>query len=98
MKQCLRVFVNSLIENPAFDSQTKETLTLKKSEFGSKCDLSEKFLKKVCSSPIYEYVLQTLKAKETVSLHKTMKAGKKKQKLFGIQKLEDANDAGGPKS
>lgn len=40
------IFVNALIENPAFDSQTKETLTLKSSAFGSKCELSEDFVKK----------------------------------------------------
>ena len=40
------IFVNALIENPAFDSQTKEALTLKSSAFGSKCDLSEDFVKK----------------------------------------------------
>ena len=40
------VFVNALIENPTFDSQTKETLTLPSSKFGSKPALSEDFFKK----------------------------------------------------
>jgi DNA topoisomerase II len=40
------IFVNALIENPTFDSQTKETLTLSSSKFGSKPTLSEDFLKK----------------------------------------------------
>lgn len=40
IKGHLWVFVNALIENPAFDSQTKETLTLKASQFGSACELS----------------------------------------------------------
>lgn len=35
-----------LIENPAFDSQTKENLTSKPSTFGSSVKLDEKFLKK----------------------------------------------------
>lgn len=35
IKSHLWIFVNSLIENPAFDSQTKETLTTKPSQFGS---------------------------------------------------------------
>lgn len=46
VKNHLWVFVNALIDNPAFDSQTKETLTLRQSSFGSKCELSEEFLKK----------------------------------------------------
>lgn len=46
VKNHLWVFVNALIDNPAFDSQTKETLTLRQSSFGSKCELREEFLKK----------------------------------------------------
>ncbi len=46
IKSHLWIFVNSLIENPAFDSQTKETLTLKPSSFGSDPQLSESFIKK----------------------------------------------------
>lgn len=41
----LWVFVNALIDNPAFDSQTKETLTTRQGSFGSKCELSQKFLR-----------------------------------------------------
>jgi DNA topoisomerase II len=40
------IFVNALIENPTFDSQTKETMTLLTSKFGSKPTLSEEFMKK----------------------------------------------------
>ena len=36
----LWVFVNALIDNLAFDSQTKETFTIHQSSFGSKCELS----------------------------------------------------------
>jgi DNA topoisomerase-2 len=45
------IFVNALIENPTFDSQTKETMTLLSSKFGSKPTLSEEFMKKgeICS-------------------------------------------------
>lgn len=46
VKNYLWVFVNALIDNPAFDSQTKETLTLRQSSFGSKCELSQDFLAK----------------------------------------------------
>ncbi|KAG2670722.1 hypothetical protein I3760_14G101200 [Carya illinoinensis] len=46
VKNYLWVFVNALIENPAFDSQIKETLTLRQSSFGSKCELSQDFLTK----------------------------------------------------
>lgn len=46
VKNHLWIFVNCLIENPAFDSQTKENMTLTASKFGSKCSVSEGFLKK----------------------------------------------------
>lgn len=44
VKNHLWVFVNALIDNPAFDSQTKETLTLRASSFGSSWDFTPKFL------------------------------------------------------
>ncbi|KAL0397587.1 UNVERIFIED_CONTAM: DNA topoisomerase 2 [Sesamum calycinum] len=46
VKNHLWVFVNALIDNPAFDSQTKETLTLRAASFGSSWDFSSKFLDK----------------------------------------------------
>ena len=46
IKNHLWVFVNCLVENPAFDSQTKENMTLGAKKFGSKCELTPEFLKK----------------------------------------------------
>jgi DNA topoisomerase-2 len=46
VKSHLWVFVNALIENPAFDSQTKETLTTHQGSFESNCVLSADFLNK----------------------------------------------------
>ena len=48
IKNHLWVFINCLIENPTFDSQTKENMTLRSKAFGSTCDFSEKFIKQVC--------------------------------------------------
>ena len=47
VKNHLWLFVNCLIENPTFDSQTKENMTLQQKNFGSKCSLSDKFIKQV---------------------------------------------------
>ncbi|KAG5531847.1 hypothetical protein RHGRI_026452 [Rhododendron griersonianum] len=79
VKNHLWIFVNALIDNPAFDSQTKETLTIRQSSFGLKCELSQEFLKK--------------DFKQSKDLKKTN--GTKRQRIIGITKLEDANDAGG---
>ncbi len=94
VRQNLWLFVNAQIENPAFDSQTKETLTTKHANFGSTCELSEKFLKEIISSGVIESILTVAKAKEDLKMIRTLGPGKKKSKLFGIPKLEDANLAG----
>lgn len=46
IKSNIWIFVSALINNPSFDSQTKETLKSKVTEFGTRCDLSEDFFKK----------------------------------------------------
>lgn len=93
VKSHLWIFVNCLIVNPTFDSQTKETMTLQAKNFGSKCTLSEKFITNVTKCGIVEAVLTWAKFKEATQLQKQC-SGKKQNKLKGIPKLEDANDAG----
>ncbi|RLM74630.1 hypothetical protein C2845_PM15G11530 [Panicum miliaceum] len=44
-------------ENPAFDSQTKETLTTPQQSFGSKCEFSDILLKKVVNSGVIRNML-----------------------------------------
>jgi DNA topoisomerase-2 len=41
VKENLAIFVTAQIENPSFNSQTKETLTTKVSAYGSTCKLPE---------------------------------------------------------
>jgi len=99
VKNYLFIFVNCLIENPAFDSQTKETLTTKQSKFGSSCEISDSMLKKLKKCGIVEMILDWVRAKEKVDLGKQMRAGTKNQtRVLGIPKLDDANDAGGRNS
>lgn len=50
IKNHMWIFVNCLVENPTFDSQTKDTLTLQASKFGTKPVLSEDFMKKGTSA------------------------------------------------
>ncbi|CAI5992051.1 unnamed protein product [Closterium sp. NIES-64] len=90
----LWVFVNCLVVNPAFDSQTKETLNTRPSDFGSKCHLSEDFLKKVAAKcGIVEHLLSLAAHKQTKDLKRS--DGSKRQRVSGITKLDDANEAGG---
>ncbi|PVU94194.1 hypothetical protein BB561_002739 [Smittium simulii] len=92
VKNHMWVFVNALIENPAFDSQTKETLTLRFSSFGSKCEIDDDFIKKVMKTDLSSFVMNFVKFKEHQSLKKT--DGAKSGRISGIIKLEDANQAG----
>ena len=95
IKNHLFVFINCKIENPTFNSQTKETMTLKADSFGSECDLSNKFFNKVYKSLIITNIVSNVKAKEAVKLNKALSSNiKKASRLLGINKLEDANNAG----
>lgn len=96
IKDNLFVFIKSTIVNPAFDSQTKETLTTPYSKFGSKPELSDKFVEKVYKSGIIEEALRIGDAMDNKSIKKT--DGKKRTVLRGLPKLEDANWAGTAKS
>ena len=96
IKNHLAVFVNVLIENPAFDSQSKEHLITKPSSFGSTCILPDKFLKDIERSSIIDNILSWAKFKQNNELKK--KGGSKRSRLVGITKLDDANFAGTAKS
>ncbi|KAL6258421.1 hypothetical protein P5V15_010378 [Pogonomyrmex californicus] len=97
IKNHLWIFVNCLINNPTFDSQTKENMTLQAKSFGSKCTLTDKFITSITKIGIVEAVLTWAKFKADSQLEK-LGPKSKQRKLHGIPKLEDANDAGTAKS
>jgi len=97
IKDHYMIFINCTIENPSFTSQTKETLKTKQNEFGSVCELSDKFVKKVNTCGILNVLLDYLKFKEESLLMKKTD-GKKVNAIKGIPKLEDAEWAGTKKS
>ena len=92
LKENLIFFINSVIINPSFSSQTKETLTTKADKFEYKYEPNQIFLKKFAKCGIVEKVIELAKFKENSSLKKT--DGKKQDKITGIPKLDDANKAG----
>eukprot|EP00584_Thalassiosira_punctigera_P019142 CAMPEP_0172572992 /NCGR_PEP_ID=MMETSP1067-20121228/135960_1 /TAXON_ID=265564 ORGANISM="Thalassiosira punctigera, Strain Tpunct2005C2" /NCGR_SAMPLE_ID=MMETSP1067 /ASSEMBLY_ACC=CAM_ASM_000444 /LENGTH=1500 /DNA_ID=CAMNT_0013365583 /DNA_START=62 /DNA_END=4564 /DNA_ORIENTATION=+ len=95
IKNHLAIFVNCLVENPTFDSQTKENMTVRPSTFAS-VKLSDKFMKLVEKCGVVDSVLSYAKYKQNQALKR--KGGTKKTKLTGIVKLDDANNAGTAKS
>jgi len=99
VKDQLSIYVNCLIVNPTFDSQTKDMLTLKQSSFGSHCSLSDELKQQVLESGIVEMVLEWA----SISMKQEL-AKKMEQSAFGcksriiVPKLEDANFAGTKRS
>ncbi|CAJ0631420.1 12291_t:CDS:2 [Entrophospora sp. SA101] len=91
IKNYIWIFVNCLIENPAFDSQTKENMTLKQSSFGSKCVVDDDFIKKVVRTGILEGIMNDLKSKQVQDLKKTDGV---KRNMINVPKLDDAVNAG----
>jgi DNA topoisomerase-2 len=85
------LFVNCLIENPAFTSQTKEQLTTKSSQFGSKCAVSEEFLKKVAKTEVVANIMHFAQQKADQVLKKS--DGSRRARMDN-PKLTDANKAG----
>ncbi|RJE26696.1 hypothetical protein PHISCL_00927 [Aspergillus sclerotialis] len=85
------IFVNALIVNPAFTSQTKEQLTTKSSQFGSKCVLEEDFYKKILKTDVMSNILHFAQQKADQMLKKT--DGGRRSRMNN-PKLTDANKAG----
>jgi DNA topoisomerase-2 len=97
VKENLAIFVTSMIENPSFTSQTKETLTTKSTAFGSTCKLPEEFLKKIQSKlELVDTLIVSQKEKDEKENKKS--DGRKQSKIYGIPKLDDAAWAGTAKS
>lgn len=96
IKNYLMLFVKSTIANPTFSSQSKEALTTPMSKFGSKGELSEKFIEKLYKSDLVAKVLSLCESNATKAVKKT--DGKKRSTLYEIEKLDDANWAGTPRS
>lgn len=88
----MTLFINCLIENPSFDSQTKENMTLRVSSFGSTYQLSDKFIKAILQSGIIDNIVRWVKFKEEEQMTKA--DGGKMTRRLKIPKLEDANLAG----
>jgi len=92
VKDNITIFVDAVIEDPTFESQTKEILTTKYLNFGSTCEVSIAFMKKIYNSGLIDEVVSYAQYKEETLLKKT--DGKKVTTLKGLEKLDDAKWAG----
>lgn len=97
IRENMMLFINAVVVNPAFSSQVKESLTTKPDTFGFKHSLDPELI---------ETIEKRLKiSKRAIGLAELRKpsalkaaGGRKKQKLTGILKLEDAKFAGSRRS
>ena len=91
IKANLMVFIKSSIVNPSFDSQSKETLNTPVAKFGSKFEVSDKFMAALYKTGIAD------RASSLTAFHDNKKAAKtdgKKTSRIIVPKLDDANLAG----
>jgi len=84
------------IENPSFDSQIKDYLNTNSSNFGSTCEVSDKFIEKIAKLGIMANACALNELKDNKLAKKT--DGSKTKRIKGIPKLIDANFAGTAKS
>ena len=97
IKDQLMLFVNCVVENPAFDSQTKDYLNTAVAKFGSTATVSDKFIEKVAKLGVMDNAMSITAVKENSAAAKKTD-GKKTRVVKGIPKLNDANYAGTAKS
>jgi DNA topoisomerase-2 len=96
IKEQLMLFLRCDIENPSFDSQTKDFMNTPSSKFGSRCEVSDKFIEKVAKLGVMENACALSDLKETKAVKKT--DGNKVKNIRGIPQLCEANWAGTSKS
>ena len=96
IKEQLILFIRCDIENPAFDSQTKDYMNTPMGKFGSACSISDKFVEKVAKMGVMDAACAITEVKENKVAKKN--DGIKTKNIRGIPKLIDANWAGTEKS
>ena len=93
IKEQLILFLRCDIENPTFDSQTKDCLNTLISKFGSECTVSDGFVEKIAKMGVMDMACQLTETKEAGKSKKKMD-GSKTKSVRGIPNLVDANFAG----
>ena len=96
IRENIALFLRCDIENPSYESQTKDFMNTPSSKFGSSCEVSDKFIENICKMGIMSSACAITEVKENKSQKKT--DGSKNKNIRGIPKLVDANYAGTAKS
>ena len=97
IREQLMLFIRCDIENPSFESQSKDFLSTPTNKFGSTCEVSPAFIKKVLGLGIAKTACSIHEIRENSKTAKKAN-GTKTKTIRGIEKLDDAIQAGGARS
>ena len=97
IKEQLILFLRCDIENPSFDSQTKDFMSTVTKDFGSSCVVSDNFVEHVAKMGVMEVACSLTEAKENHLVAKKTD-GSKTKTIRGVANLIDANFSGTAKS
>ena len=92
IKENIMIFIKCFLDNPDFNSQTKEYMTSNREKFGSKCEITDKLISSISKIGIVEKAIELTEQKDSRSLKKN--DGKQQNRIKGLPKLEDAIWAG----
>ena len=88
VKENMMIFVNAIIEDPKFDSQTKCMHTTPKTKFGSTCDISNTFINELFDTGIVDTIIELTMMKSAQMMSRS--DGNKRRKI-NVDKYEPAN-------
>ena len=98
IKEQLMLFINVAIDNPSFDSQTKNNLTTPSSKFGSRYEISDKLVEDISKKlGVMDAAISITHVKENKK-SSAETDGSQTKTIRGLPKLVDANFAGGARS
>jgi DNA topoisomerase-2 len=92
IKEQIILFLRCDIENPSFDSQTKDYMNTPSPKFGSVCQVSDNFIEKLAKLGVMDVACSLIEAKDNKLAKKT--DGSKTKSVRGIPNLIDANYSG----
>ena len=99
VRQFFSLFINTLVPNPSFDSQTKESLITPIRSLPP-LTLPPAFVRQLLSSQLLENIVEVCETKQSVELARKLRqqktAASKHRQLLSIPKLTDATLAGHP--
>lgn len=90
LKNHMFLFLNSVVINPSFSSQTKEKLITEVKEFGTEFEVSKKFIKSILKSEIVNSILDWIEQKKKANESKLQRKLNKNLSKIKVDKLIDS--------